>query len=219
MGDAARATDHDSGWSPGSGARLARVTRRPVDADGAEAELNQLVVAAVAGDRDAYGPLLQIVRTLAVRYCRARLRGDDVLGPEDVAQEVCVAVMTALPTYQLRGLSFRAFVYGIAAHKVVDARRAARRDRCVPVPEVPDAATGDADPEQRALSGERARRMDEMLSALTARQREVLTLRIALGVSAEETARILGTTAGAVRLVQHRALVRLRQESAQFRDL
>ena len=42
-------------------------------------------------------------------------------------------------------------------------------------------------------------------------QRELLTLRVAVGLSAEETATSLGMTAGAVRVAQHRALARLRE--------
>lgn len=50
------------------------------------------------------------------------------------------------------------------------------------------------------------------LDALTDRQREVLRLRVVVGLSAEEAAAVLGATAELVRLTQHRALNRLRQE-------
>ena len=40
-----------------------------------------------------------------------------------MAQEICLAVVNALGSYTIKGLSFRAFVYGIAAHKVSDAHR------------------------------------------------------------------------------------------------
>ena len=46
---------------------------------------------------------------------------------------------------------------------------------------------------------------------MTPRQREVLVLRIAVGLSAEETAQVVGSTPGAVRVTQHRALNRLRR--------
>ena len=53
-------------------------------------------------------------------------------------------------------------------------------------------------------------RLVAALRQLTPEQREVVVLRIALGYSAEEVARQLGTTAGAVRVTQHRALAKLR---------
>jgi RNA polymerase sigma-70 factor (ECF subfamily) len=50
------------------------------------------------------------------------------------------------------------------------------------------------------------------LAALTGGQREVLRLRVVVGLSAEEAAAILGATPELVRVTQHRALNRLRHE-------
>ena len=44
------------------------------------------------------------------------------------------------------------------------------------------------------------------------KQREILILRVVVGLSAEETAEAVGSTAGAVRVAQHRALSRLKSE-------
>jgi DNA-directed RNA polymerase specialized sigma24 family protein len=49
------------------------------------------------------------------------------------------------------------------------------------------------------------------LAALTDRQREVLRLRVVVGLSVEATASVLGTTPELVRVTQHRALNRLRR--------
>ena len=98
-----------------------------VNGRGGRRELpNGLIVAAVRGDRGARDELLALIQPLVLRYCRGKLgRQESVLGSaDDVAQEVCVAVVGALGRYQPAGLSFRAFVYGIAAHKVADAFRA-----------------------------------------------------------------------------------------------
>src|SRR3569832_857734 len=91
----------------------------------------ELVAAAVRGDVRARADLLALIQPLVLRYCRARLgRRETALGSaDDVAQDVCMAVVGVLQTYQLKGLSFRAFVYGIAANKVTDAFRAIGRDR------------------------------------------------------------------------------------------
>jgi RNA polymerase sigma-70 factor (ECF subfamily) len=93
--------------------------------------LEELVAGAVNGDERARERLLAELHPLVLRYCRARLgRQETVMGSaDDVAQEVCLAVVSALPGYTLKGLSFRAFVYGIAAHKVTDAFRAIGRNR------------------------------------------------------------------------------------------
>jgi RNA polymerase sigma-70 factor (ECF subfamily) len=125
---------------------------------------------------------------------------------------VCLAVLTALPTYRDHGRPFLAFVYGIAAHKVADAHRAALRNRAEPVPEVPDAPDGSAGPEQRALREELSRKLGELLHLLPDKQQEILLLRVVVGLTAEQTAALVGATPGAVRVAQHRALTRLRKE-------
>ena len=155
---------------------------------------------------------MALIQPLVLRYCRGRLgRRETALGSaDDVAQDACMAVVSALQTYQPTGRSFRAFVYGIAAHKVTDAFRAIGRNRSDPVAELPDAPILSEGPEQRLLAAELAERLGHLLHKLTPRQREVLVLRIAVGLSAEETAHVVGSTPGAVRVTQHRALNRLR---------
>jgi RNA polymerase sigma-70 factor (ECF subfamily) len=175
--------------------------------------LDQLVADAGSGDPWARARLLAIVRPLALRYARARLRGMDeaLCSPDDIAQEVCIAVLSAVSTYRPQGRSFHAFVQVITKYKIVDAHRTARRDRCAPVadpPEVPVHADG---PEHRTLLVERTEYLDRLLATLSPRQRQVVTLRVLVGLSAEETARIVGGTATAVRVTQHRALNYLRQ--------
>ncbi|MHA6615521.1 RNA polymerase sigma factor ShbA [Pseudonocardia sp. DLS-67] len=176
--------------------------------------LESLLRAAVAGEPRARERLLAEIHPLVLRYCRARLgRQETVMGSaDDVAQEVCLAVVNALPGYTLRGLSFRAFVYGIAAHKVTDAFRAIGRNRSEPVADIPDTPLVHDGPEHHLLQVELTERLGALLHLLTPRQREVLVLRIAVGLSAEETAQAVGSTPGAVRVTQHRALNRLRRK-------
>jgi RNA polymerase sigma-70 factor, ECF subfamily len=177
-------------------------------------ELDRLVASALAGERGAMNTLLRILRPLVVRYCRSRLGGYDRVNatPDDVAQEVCLAVLRALPGYQDQGRPFLAFVYGIAQHKVVDAHRAAGRDRSDPMDEMPEGEDLLHDgPEQSALAQADSVEMAALLAELPEKQREVLRLRVVVGLSAEETAEAVGSTAGAVRVAQHRALTKLRQ--------
>jgi RNA polymerase sigma-70 factor (ECF subfamily) len=175
--------------------------------------IDALAAAALGGDREAVGQLLASIQPRIVGYCRARIGRQEksYASADDVAQEVCLAVLTALSSYQDQGRPFLAFVYGIAAHKVADAHRSAARNRAQPVPELPDAPEPGADPEQRAMHGELSGRMALLMSTLPPKQREILVLRVVVGLSAEETADALGSTPGAVRVAQHRALNRLRK--------
>ena len=176
--------------------------------------LDAVVAEAVAGNRDALREVLETIRPIVFRYCRARVGTTERSGlsADDVAQEVCLAVLTALPRYRQLGRPFLAFVYGIAAHKVADAHRAAARNRSEPTDVLPERFSLEAGPEQMALDTESSARMNKLLAVLPEKQREILILRVVVGMSAEETAEAVGSTAGAVRVAQHRALARLKAE-------
>lgn len=184
---------------------------RTEDADPPPAGMGVLAAAAISGDDDARDALLAQVRPMAHRYCRARLGrlpGSEYAA-DDVAQEVCLAVLSALPRYQDQGRPFEAFVYGIAAHKVADAQRAAVRAP-LPTDQIPEEADETPGPEDAAVQDSDAVYVRHLLGSLPQPARELLLLRVAAGLSAEETGRALGMSAGAVRVAQHRALTRLR---------
>jgi RNA polymerase sigma-70 factor, ECF subfamily len=176
--------------------------------------LDAVVADGVAGNRDALRKVLETIRPIVVRYCRARFGVGERQGvsADDVAQEVCLAVITALPRYKDQGRPFLAFVYGIAAHKVADAHRAAGRNRAEATDDLPDRPATELGPEQLAIDADAAARMNRLLAVLPEKQREILILRVVVGMSAEETAEAVGSTAGAVRVAQHRALSRLKAE-------
>jgi RNA polymerase sigma-70 factor (ECF subfamily) len=85
-----------------------------------------------------------------------------------------------------------------------EGRRRAREERYAA--QVPEAVPG---PEgQRGLSGD----LRAALGRLTRAERELLALRVVLGLDTAETARVAGISASAVGTGLHRALAKLRQE-------
>ena len=175
-----------------------------------------LAALAIQGDTGARDALLGHVRVMVHRYCRARLGrlpGSEHAA-DDVAQEVCLAVLAALPRYRDQGRPFEAFVFGIAAHKVADVQRSAVR-AAVPTDEMPDEPDLGPGPEDQAVRSSDAAMLRSLLDRLPATARELLILRVAVGLSAEETGSALGMSSGAVRVAQHRALARLRAMAAE----
>ncbi|MGS2618586.1 RNA polymerase sigma factor ShbA [Micromonospora sp. LZ34] len=174
----------------------------------------ELVRRAAQGDSRAMAALLTDVRPGLVRYCRARLGriGGAYTTADDIAQEICLAVLRALPRYRDQGVPFSAFVYAIAGHKVADAQRLAARAAAVTAAtdapmDTPDAEPG---PEQQAVATDLARRLSALLDRLPDAQREIVVLRVAVGLTAEEVGAIVGMSAAAVRVAQSRGLARLR---------
>lgn len=173
--------------------------------------MHDLTAQAVGGQPAAIDSLLRQIRPMVLRYCRARLgriSGHHHVA-DDVAQEVCIALVSALPRYRDMGRPFASFVYGIASHKVADAMRSAA-NLAIPTEDLPDEADDRPGPEETAVAYLEAERVRALLRRLPRQQRELLVLRVLAGLSAQETGNALGMSAGAVRVAQHRALARLR---------
>ncbi|WP_082393154.1 sigma-70 family RNA polymerase sigma factor [Nocardia arizonensis] len=178
------------------------------------AELDKLIGPAAAGDQRAVSDIVRIVHPLVRRYCGARLGNTAHLHvtADDVVQEILIATVKAIPRYRDQGKSFLAFVYGIAANKVADAFRRAQLHPTYPVAEMPDEPSQAAGPEEWALASERRAATRELMKILAPAHREVLVMRIVLGWSAAQTAEAIGTSPGVVRVMQHRALNKLRAQ-------
>ena len=207
-----RAVAVEEGPAAGSRADAARPdAARPAGGSRADgAVLRDLTSRAARGQPAAIESLLEHIRPMIVRYCRARLgrvAGHHVA--DDVAQEVCIAVLSALPRYRDMGRPFASFVFGIASHKVADAMRSAAR-LAVPTEVLPDGPDEQPGPEETVVAYLEAQRARALLARLPGHLRELVILRVVTGLSAEETGNVLGMSPGAVRVAQHRALARLR---------
>jgi RNA polymerase sigma-70 factor (ECF subfamily) len=178
--------------------------------------MQRLVARAVEGDAQAVETLLGAVHRMVHRYCRARLArfAGAEHAADDVAQEVCIAVLSALPRYRNEGKPFEAFVYKVAQNKVADAQRWTYRQP-QPHAELPDVVDHSDGPEDLAVRASDAEQARALLELLPDPLRELMLLRVAVGLSAEETGRTLGMSPGAVRVAQHRALQRLRAAAEQ----
>ncbi|GAB2588300.1 sigma-70 family RNA polymerase sigma factor [Microlunatus antarcticus] len=180
---------------------------------------HDLVARACAGENVAINLLITAVRKAVLRYTRARLStysgGAEVA--EDVTQEVCLAVVDVLPRYTDSGAPFAALVYAIASNKVADAQRRYARTPFHVVDELPDRAEPALGPEQQTMARSDVAAALALLERLPPRMAQVVRLR-AEGLSADEVGAIVGLTANAVRVTQHRALARLRRLVADSAD-
>jgi RNA polymerase sigma-70 factor (ECF subfamily) len=192
--------------------RSRSLTGRSAEREDLDSELTALARRAADGDRGALDRLLRTANPLFLRYCRGRLghHAPGLATPEDIAQDVVMAVCTSLPRYRDLETPFMAFAYGIARNKVADAFRAAARDRSDPSDEVPDSTDVSAGPEQAVVGSSQMSELMALVDRLPPQQREIVVLRVLGELSAEETAAAVGSTPGAVRVAQHRALTKLR---------
>jgi RNA polymerase sigma-70 factor (ECF subfamily) len=165
--------------------------------------LEHLVAAAAEAELDAVNTLKHVMEPVAIRYCRARLdrrahvSGAD-LSPDDVAHEICVAVLHALPRHADRGGSFLSLVYSVAAARVDEVLR------------MTSGRPGGSAQVRGPVAMSEHERLTDAIATLPPDQRELLILRIVVGFDAEDTAAALTSTPAAVRVRQHHALDRLR---------
>jgi RNA polymerase sigma-70 factor (ECF subfamily) len=141
-----------------------------------------------------------------------RFRVSDPAAAEDVVQEVFVSAWRSLPTLRRPG-QLRVWLFRIAHNRVLNYWR--DRDRRPVETELSPMIEEALLPEQ-ALRSEIERRLsiEQALAAidrLTPLQQQVITLRFIAGLTAAETAEILGRSENAVHNLQHHALAALRR--------
>lgn len=175
---------------------------RPPD----DTAIDALVARAAAGDGAAFAGLYDEYAPRLRRFLRHQL-GDAELA-EDLLQRTFVRMIEALPRYERRGLPFGAWVFRIARNTVIDHRRTAHP--ALPLDVALDRPADADDPVASAERRDERTRLRSALDVLPADQREVLTWRFFAELSPAETAALMGRSNGAVRILQHRALVRLR---------
>ena len=139
------------------------------------------------------------------------LRGHGADDPEDVAGEVFLQVVRALPAFSGGERDFRAWVFTIVHRRLVDdLRRRGRRPVEAASVETVERAAGSggdvpADAEERITDAA----VRAAIGELPAQQRTVMLLRIIGDLTIEEIARALGKRSGAIKALQRRALLRL----------
>ncbi len=165
--------------------------------------LTDLAVGARAGENEARERLAACVHDRAYRYSRAKLPQfpQVALAAERVAQAVCVAALVELLSYDEFVQPFDEVVHTICARAVGEACQAV----------MDESERGEELPELLGDSSDETWEAWHLLDQLPEQQRELLILRIAVGLSAEETGDSLGIPVGSVRAAQHRALVRLQR--------
>jgi RNA polymerase sigma-70 factor (ECF subfamily) len=128
-----------------------------------------------------------------------------------MTQQVFLNVLQSISAYKWKGMPFTSWLYRIAHNQVVDYLRKKSKRATVPLDEsLPIPAAG-SDPKYEV---ERKVTIEEVAIAarkLTPAQQEVISLRFAGELSIGEVAGVMGKSEGAVKALQHSAIVALRK--------
>lgn len=172
----------------------------PPDGEASDAEL----VARAKEDREAFALLYRRYAGRVYRYCYSRLGSREAA--EDATSQTFYKVLLAIPHY--RPGPFTAWIFTIAHNVVVDSVR-------VRQPQAPLEAAGDPPdraptPEELAVAADERRSLHALLDRLSVEQRRVVQLRLA-GLTTLEIATLTERSPAAVKMLQFRALERLRE--------
>ena len=170
----------------------------------------ELVSAALGGDVDAFGALVERHRRDALRVAYGIADGE----ADDVAQEAFLKAYRNLRQFRA-GASFRAWLLTIVANEARNRRRSFLRRNALVLRvrsrDTPTAAGAD-DPEDAAVLRSRRQLLADALARLSDRDREVLALRYFAELTEVEMAAGLGCAPGTVKSRLSRAMGRLRTE-------
>lgn len=167
-----------------------------------EANFPQTLEAARTGADSAWASIYRDLAPAVLGYLRARGADD----PEDLVGEVFLQVVRDLHSFEGDEREFRAWVFVIAHHRLLDeGRRRARRP--VELRREPQSdEVGSGDVEDEALERLATNGVRQILEQLSPYQRDVLLLRVLGDLTVQEVARVLGKRPGAVKALQRRGL-------------
>lgn len=172
-----------------------------------ENALRFLVARAAQCDADAWEHLYRRNYPQLFAYARRRLSSE--AAADDAVSETMLRALDRIDGFTWQGGGIEAWLYGILRNVIHETHR--REGRSQPTSKMPDTAyLDDVDPARAVIENDRRAEMRAAFDRLSPEDRELLELRVVARLSANGVATATGSTAGAVRTAQSRALHRLR---------
>jgi RNA polymerase sigma-70 factor (ECF subfamily) len=190
---------------------MASPTEREAARESTE-HVRELVARGQQGDRDALEELYLIHFDRIYSYLHVSVgnRHD----AEDLTTQTFLKMLEKIGSFKWQSAPFSAWLFRIAHNLAMDHFRARRRWQ--PEEEVPE-QPGEEEPsaELRAMQTIGRESMLKLIDRLSPEQQQVLTLKFVFNLPNAEVAAILDKTEGAIKSLQHRALVSLQKQIAQ----
>jgi RNA polymerase sigma-70 factor, ECF subfamily len=170
----------------------------------------QLIARAAGGSRSAFGDLYE--RHLEEIYRYIYYRVPDAVTAEDLTEEVFMRAWQKLPETQKKNAvqNFRAWLYRIAHNRTVDYLRSAKKQIYSNLEDSVHLIEVSQTPETLLQKQQQGDILAQAIAGLDDSMQQVILLRFVNQCSHAETAHILGLQENHVRILQYRALKKLR---------
>jgi RNA polymerase sigma factor (sigma-70 family) len=169
----------------------------------------QVLAAARVGSDRAWTVLYRELAPSVRGYLRARGAPD----PDDLVGETFLQMVRDLSRFEGDEREFRAWVFTIVHHRLLDARRRKARRPVQPAADEALLRAGEVgDVEDEAMAGLTVARVRQLVGRLSADQQDVLLLRLFGDLAVPDVATIVGKRPGAVKALLRRGLASLRRE-------
>lgn len=166
-----------------------------------------LILRAQRYDADALSEIYETYYPRVYHYLYIQLSDSHLA--EDLASDVLLQVLEAIDRYRFRGTPFAAWVFRIARNRVIDHhRRRSRRSHVELQDGIPSQNDGPQALAERSMEHASVR---AAIERLTDEQRQVIVLKFVEELDNASVAQVLGRSLGAVKSLQHRALVAMRK--------
>jgi len=167
-----------------------------------------LVQRARQGEQEAFAQLYESHFDKIFRYVVLKIRNQ--AEAEDMAQQVFIKAYESIGSYQSQGVPFTAWLFRIAHNQMVDYVRKQSKKQTVPLDESLQ-IKDDSDVEHEVEVKIEMEKVVLATAKLTKAQREVISLRFAGGLSITEAAKTMRKSEGAIKALQHSAIMALRK--------
>jgi RNA polymerase sigma-70 factor, ECF subfamily len=167
----------------------------------------QLIRAAQSGDREAFAHLYEANVDQVFQYLLRKI--GQPADAEDVTAEVFIRAMRALPSFEMRGAPFIAWLLRIAHNIAINYMKQRSRRKELFLQDSTIASHDD--PVDLALQRVAFDEVSIQMETLTSLQRQVLNLRFLRQLSIAEIAEQMSRSEKAVKFLQHSALRALRR--------
>lgn len=167
---------------------------------------DEQLAARAANDFDAFAELYRRHLCRIFQFMRARTPSESVA--EDLTAQVFFRALSSARTFRGDG-SYRSWLFQIA-NNTLSTWRAKTERLAEGIDEVPETADASPGPSSKAIDKETGHLVWRTVEGLPPAQREVIRLRYLYDLTTDEIGRITKRSQGAVRVLLHRARLRLR---------